>query len=123
QVLRARATADSAVGPHEVERLHLADERFQIQTASVSVTRQGARYAEAIRACLFLNDPPLPGPSLLNPIEIADQLRPFDAALNRDHAALIVEGQHPVHASHIQEDAGFAELLAPHRVSAPCDRD
>ena len=122
RVLRARAPANGAVRPHEVECLHLADDRFEIQAAPVRVARQGAANAESIRAGLFLNDAPLPGPPLLHPAQMANQLRPFDAALNRDHAALFVEGQHAIHRAHVDEDAGFAELLSAHGMTAAGDR-
>ena len=123
RVLRPRA----ACGPRRRVRRDRtprpADDRLEVQAAAVRVADKRAGDAETIRAGLLLIDAPLPVRALLRAVQIADQLRPLNAAFDGDRAALAVEREHAVQRAHVEEDAGFAELLAAHRVPAAGDRD
>ena len=69
----------------------LLDDRREIQAASVRVAGQGAAQAQAIGAGLLLIDAPLRTRSVIRAIQPGDQLRPLDAAFDRDDAARRVE--------------------------------
>src|SRR5207249_5117086 len=105
------------------ERLDVADDRREAQPAAVDVGRQRPRQADAVHARLLLPDRPRLGLTDLLALEVADQLRPFDAALDLDLSSLPVEAHDAVEGLHVEQDRVGAELLAAHRVPAASHAD
>jgi hypothetical protein len=92
-------------------------------SSAAPVRVAGERPADAQRSAPVSSDrSPLPPGALLHAIEMLEQPWPLDAALDRDGAALGVERQHAVEVACIDQHAGFAELLASHRMSPADDR-
>ena len=89
----------------------------------MAVAGKRAGDAQPIGAGLLLIDPPLPSAPFLPGVEIPDELGPLDAALDRDHAALVVERQHTVQGARVDEHTVLAELLAAHCMPSSRDRD
>ena len=100
----------------------MLDDRLERQAPAVRVARQRAAEAQAVGARLLLDDAPLARHVALRALEVFEQRRPQDAALDGDEAALGVEGEHPVERARIDEHAGLAELLPAHRVASAGDR-
>ena len=119
----ARAGAQLTVRPEQVERIDLLDDGLQVQSASVRIARERAGQAESIRTGLLLVDSPLSIASLLRAIQIVDQLRPLNPALDGDHAPFSIEVEDTVQRPRIDEQRRLTELLAAHRVTAASDRD
>ena len=112
-----------AVGVHQRERLDVADHRPQRQPAAVDVGAKRAAERETVGAGLLLDNAPGRGLSLLHGDETVDQLRPLDAGLGLDHAALGIEGDDPPHRPHVEQNRAGGELLAAHGVPSARDRD
>ena len=85
----------------------------------------GERAAErqTVGAGLLLDDAPGRRPALLHRDEAVDQLRPLDAGLGLDDAALGIERHDPVHGPGVDEDRAGGELLAAHGVASAGDAD
>ena len=118
-----RACAELTVGPSRSNASTCSTIGFRFNPRPCALQDSAPAEAQAIRAGLLLIDSPLPGPAFLRLVQIADQLRPLNAAFDRDHAAFGVEREHAVDDARIDEHAPLAELLAAHRVTAAGDRD
>ena len=77
------------------ERLYIANKRFHLKPAAMSIGRQCSPEAELVGARLFLRDAPLLGLAALSFDKVADQVRPGDTGFDRDLSALGIEVQHP----------------------------
>jgi hypothetical protein len=115
-IFAAAARAQLAVAAHERERLDLADDRLQRETAAVDIGGERAAERESVGAGLLLDDAPARPALPLYGDQAVDQLRPLDAGLGFDHAALGVEGDDPLHRPRVDEHRVGGELLAAHGV-------
>ena len=72
---------------------------------------------EAISAGLLLPDAPRVATVALRDDVVAHEIRPRDACLRMDHAALSIEVDDVVHAAHVEQPASRGELLSAHRMT------
>ena len=108
---------DRAVGEDHFERFDVRDERRVSQPATVNVRADRTADREAVSAGLLLPDAPRVAAVALRDDVVANEIRPRDAGLRMDHAALPIEVDDAVHAAHVEQPAVCGELLPAHRMT------
>ncbi len=86
---------------------------LQREPAAVDIGGERAAERQPIGAGLLLDDAPGCRAAVLHRDEAVDQLRPLDAGLDLDDAALRVERDDPVHGPGVERTAPVANCWPP----------
>jgi hypothetical protein len=121
RVLGAAALRQPAVGEQQAEGVEVGDEGRGAQAPAVEVRRQAAAEGHAVGAGLLLREGPRPLAPGLRLGQVPGELRPLDAGLDLDMAALGVEADDAVELARVDQHAVLGEGLPAHGVAAAGD--
>src|SRR5439155_23628149 len=103
---------------HDREYIDICNEWIQFLGSSRLVYRYGDRDGVPVGASMYLGNSPRLSVTILQ-CEIAiDKFQPFDSAFYFYNSAIMIEMQHSVHLSDVDEERVRAKLLPAHCVPA-----